>query len=85
MGLTMRVEQLFETDASVDLCGVELLVTKDGLDRANVRAVVVHQRGHRVTEDVASSRFVYTSPLNVAAPVLGQRIGIEGRTVNGKE
>jgi hypothetical protein len=58
MGLTVSVELLFETDTSVNLRGVELLVSQDGLYRANVRAVVVHQRGHRVTKDVASARFI---------------------------
>lgn len=37
MGLRVSVEQLFKTDASVNLRGVELLVTEYGLDRANVR------------------------------------------------
>lgn len=34
MGLTVSIEQLFETDTGVNLRGVELLVTQDDMYRA---------------------------------------------------
>ena len=85
MSLAVGVEQLFQTDLSVDLSGVEFRVAKDGLNGANVGAAVVHERGHGVTKDVTGAGLFNVGTLDVATPVLGERIGIEGRAEQGEE
>ena len=72
MPLAMSVEQLFQTDLSVDLSGVELGVAEDGLNSSNVCPSVVHKRGHGVTEDVTGSRFSNVGSRDVSTPILGK-------------
>ena len=79
MSLAMCVEQLFQTDLSVNLSCVQFRVAKDGLNGADVCACVVHERGHGVTKDVASSGLFDVGTLDLSASVLGQRVGIDGR------
>ena len=72
MCFAMCVEQLFQTDLSVDLSSIELCVTEDGLNGANVRAPVVHERGHGVSEDVAGSGLFNVGALDVSTTILCQ-------------
>lgn len=42
MCVSMSVDQLLDTNAGVDLRGIELFMPEDGLESANVGAAVVH-------------------------------------------
>ena len=44
--------QSFDTDVSVDLCGVQAGVTKELLQRSKISSVFHHQRGGGVTQQV---------------------------------
>ena len=85
MGLGMSLQQLPETDMGVDLRGVELGMPQDGLDVANVRSGLVHERGHGVTVDVAGAGFINASRFDIAATVFGQRVGLNGFAVDSQE
>jgi hypothetical protein len=65
----MRVEELLDANAGVDLRGIELLMPENGLESANVGAAILHQRGHGVTVDVASARLVDACRLGVPPPI----------------
>ena len=72
MRLAMSVEQLFQTDLSVDLGSIESRMAEDGLNAANVCPSVVHERGHGVTEDVTGSSFSNVGARDVSTPILGK-------------
>ncbi len=62
----------------VDLRGLQVRVPQHLLDKADVRAVVQHQRRHRVTEQVTRSGFAHIGLLDVfgyqaAQPIRRQR------------
>jgi len=67
-------EQPAQRRAGVDLRRVALGVTEDLLDQRQVRAVLVHLRGHRVAVDVARAGLVDPRRTQVATAVLGQRV-----------
>ncbi len=71
MCLLMNLQEFFKTDSSVDLGSIELLVAEDSLDGADISASVMHQGGHGVAEDVASSRLVDAGALDVSTTVFG--------------
>ena len=81
----MCLKQLLQADTCVNLSGVEFFMAKDGLNRANVGSILVHQGGHGVTEDVTRSRFLDASGFDVTATVLGQRIRIDGFAIDGQK
>ena len=66
----MGVEQLFQTDLSVDLGRIEFRMPENGLNSSDIGPAVVHESGHGVTEDVTGSRFFNVGALDVATPVL---------------
>ncbi len=85
MRFAMRIKQLFQTDLSVDLSGVEFGVAEDGLNGANVCSGVVHQRGHSVTKDMTRTGLFNVGTLDVATSVLSTRIGMDGSAEQREE
>src|SRR5690606_12390141 len=72
MGTVVDSLQVLDTHAGVDLSGAQLGVAEDLLDQADVGAVLEHQRGHRMTKDMAGASFVDAGLLDVAAHDPGQ-------------
>ena len=56
----------------VDLGGLERRVAEDLLDRSEIGAVLEHERGHAVAEQVARALFVDSSSLQVTFDSFGQ-------------
>ena len=78
-------EQPAQRRAGVDLRRIALGVTEDLLDQRQVRAVLVHLRGHRVAVDVARARLVDPRRTQVATAVLGQRVRSDRLAVDRQE
>ncbi len=49
----MDLLQGTDGDLGINLRGLDVLATEDRLDVADVRAVLVHQSGHRVAKEMA--------------------------------
>ena len=81
----MHVQQTLQARASVDLRGLGLLMAQNHLDQRQVGPCVMHQRRHRVTIDVARAGLVDAGRLDVAAAILGQRVGMKRFSCLGDE
>lgn len=61
----MHVFQLMDRHVRVDLRGVDRGVAQQLLDKADVRAVLQHQGGHTVPEQVAGARLAHPGLIDV--------------------
>lgn len=73
--------ELCDRHLRVDLRRRQIAVTEHRLDETDVGAVIEHQGRHSVTEDVACTRFVDASRLDVFLCEVRQTITVKGLAV----
>ncbi len=73
----MNLFQFADADLCVDLRGLQLGMTEHGLDEADVGSVLQHQRGHRVTEQMARATFADVGRIDVFTDHLSQPVCCE--------
>ena len=77
MGFVVDFAESFDRHVGVDLRRVELLVSQERLDRAQVRAAFEHQRRRRVAEHVATAGLRDARRSQVASDELAERDRME--------
>lgn len=85
MGGRVNLLERPDTDLGVNLRGVQADMSEHGLDKTDVCAVLQHQRGHGVTEQMATAALADAGFVDVLAHQLAQAIGAEHFALLGQE
>ncbi len=74
-------EQLLDAHLGVNLCGLQVFVAKQLLDKADVRAAFEHVRGAAMPKQVATAISSDVGLFDVFGHLATEHVGIEGLTV----
>lgn len=85
MGRGVNFLERSDADLGVNLRGVQADMPEHGLDETNIGAVLQHQRGHGVAEQMATAALADVGFVNVLAHQLAQAIGAEHFTLLGQK
>jgi len=81
----MDLTQFPDGDLGVDFRCRELGVAQHRLDVTDVGSVFEHQRGHRVTKQMARTAFTDSAVVDVTADVFGEAVGVDRFAFVGQE